>query len=336
MNTAISVYNTVTALGADCEVYNKQIVLNGGQGTPPNPTINIPYVAIKSSSGVIAPVTEVDQVTTGTITGANSTLYAIALEYMDTVQKKVVTNVFTYTSGSVNTGNNLLDEIANAFIAQIQAEPSIPITPTLSAHTLVLTAVATTTSLTNGTQQFSVTNVGNGIIAFVTGTPAVAPVGLGYIINQGPTANANITNSAYYYQVNLDFGDPAYGDVVMSNSTQVDKACIYVLSTATNVATLVGSYGTLTYALAGKAATIHATTGASGAVANGVITIGDGDIFYGNSDTNVGLVSSDVVVIGTTPYIIGSFLTGTTASTASIPNDQGAAAGFYVHLTSIL
>lgn len=344
MNTAESVYTTVTALGADCTISGKAIILAGGQGTPPNPTMVIPYAGIKASSGVLAPVTEVDQITTGTITGANSTQYAIELQYVDTVQKKQVITQLVYTSGAVNSGNNLLDEIANSFIAQIQADPAIPITPTLVSHTLVLTAIGTITSGTNGSQQFTVTNTGAGIITFVTGTAAVAPVGLGFLYNQGATANANIVNTSYYYTIVLDFNDPAYGDVVMSNQTQVNKAVILVLSTATNVLTLVGTYGTLTQALAGKTATWTAA-GTVPTMTNGVITLGGSDIFYGNSDTNIGLLALDVInVVRTTAtaynlnYRLASILSGTTAASPDIPNDFAAAAesAFYIHLTSIL
>lgn len=340
MNTAISVYTTVTALGADCSVVNKQIVLNGGQGTPANPTIVIPYSGLRPYGvTVTAPVTETVQVSTGTVTGANSTTYSFELQYVDTVQKKQVTQQFVYTSGSVNSGNTLLDEIVNAFIAQIQAQPSIPITPTNSSHTLVLTAVGVATSLTNGSQQFTVTNVGPGTISWAATTPAVAAVGLGYLWNQGATANANITNTSYYYTVDLDFNDPAYGDVVMANTTQVNRAVVLVLSTATNVDTLVGTYGTLTQALAGKSATWSAggTTSSGDSVANGVLTLGNSEIFYGNSDTNIGVwLPGDTILIGSAYYVTEGILSGTTAATASTPNDASAATTYRIKLRSIL
>lgn len=334
MNTAISVFNTVTALGADCVVANKQIIVIGGQGTPPNPTIIIPQAGIKGSSGVVTPVTEVDQVTTGTITGANSTSYSISLEYIDTVQKRQVTNELTYISGSTNTSNALLDEIANAFIAQIIAQPSIPIVPTLVSHTLVLTAVSTLVSQTNGTQQFSVLNTGAGIISFVTGTAAVAPVGLGFLWNQSNLApNANITPTAYYYTVTLDYNDPAYGDVVMSNQTQVDKAMILVLSTATNVTTLVGPLGSLTLALTGApvSAAVAMTTSSTLAytAATGILTMTGGAGTFASQGIKVG----DILSIDSAPTVYLPVLLITTnllgVSTIGLNGNADISAGAY-------
>ena len=331
MNTSISVYNTVTALGADCAVAAKKITLVGGQGTPPNPTVVINYPTI-TNYGVVAPVTEVAQVTTGTPTAADLTVYSISLEYMDTVQKKPVITVFSYTSlvGATAT------QICDAFRAKILAEPQIPIVGS-GTTTLILTAVGVATSLTNGSQAFTVTNTGTGVISFNTGTAAVAAVGLGYLYNQGATANANIVNTTYYYTVIVDYSDSAYGDIVSSDSSQVNKAVILVANSVTDYLTLVGTYGTLTSALAGKSATWSATGGNPAfTTASGVITLATDTV------PSLALKPGDVVMIGSTTSLAGT-QTSVTLGALSSTTLQGtfvttvaAAAGYYVKFTSIL
>jgi hypothetical protein len=122
----------------------------------------------------------------------------------------------------------------------------------------------------------------------------------------------------------------------MDASTLTNRNILYVLSTATNVETLVGTYGTVTYMLAGRSATWSASGGTIAfAGTTGVITIAT-DTF-----ASAGLLAGDITMIGTTTALavaqassVLSILTQATAVGSNVATVT-AATGFYVKVRSI-
>ncbi len=105
---------------------------------------------------------------------------------------------------------------------------------------------------------------------------------------------------------------------------------VYVNEGDADYLTVVGTYGTLTQALQGTSAT-WAKAATAAAIANGVVTLGGADIFFGNSDTNLGMVANDVIrqVKSTATtfdnYYILTTLFTVTANTPGTPNDDSTA-----------
>lgn len=313
MNINVSVLSTVAALGADCSVVNKSILVTGLKQP-------IPVAGLKPTS-VIAPVTEVLQVTTGTPTAANSTYYAIVLTYTNKVTKTWESKIFSMTSDVSGTATEICDSLRN----QINAcSATIPVTAT-GTTTLILTANA-------GFAQFTATNVGVGVIAFVTGTPAVVRVGYGADLKEVfPEASASITDTAYYYQVIMDYGSASYGTQTMTNSDVVNRAAVLVLSTATNLATLVGTYGTLTQAIAGYAATYAAGTGTLAADdSDDLLTLATGT-FPGQN-----ILPGDVLFQdGESVYYVVESVVTTATALSNVAADNAAAAYTIIYLRKI-
>jgi len=325
MNIDVSVLSTVAALGADCAIVNKQITVTGLKSF-------IPVSTLKPSS-VVAPVTGVVQITTYTPTVANSTSYALALGYLNKV-----TRSWTYSVLVVDSDSSATDtEICNAFRNQISLmTATMPIVGS-GTTTLILTAEA-------GYEVFTSSSIGVGVLTPAATQAGVIRVGYGADLKVVyPEASSSITDTSYYYQVSMDYIPNSYGTQTMTQSNVVNRAAVLVLSTATNVLSLVGTYGTLTQAISGWQATWTAA-GTVPTLSNGVITLGGADIFYGNSDTNVGLDANDVInIVKTTAtaynlnYRLASLLSGTTAATNDIPNDLAAAAtdAWYIKLTKL-
>lgn len=308
MNIRINTYATVTALGADAVVSGGYLYLKGFE-----PML---VSGIKPTS-VIAPVTEQLEVWTGTPTAANSTVYQISLTYSNRNTGAIETwNSVPYTSDATATATEICDNLR----AQVNAmNEVIPVVAT-GTTTLVLTAEA-------GFAVFTATDMGPGVVAFVNGTAGIPAVGKGSDLKNGNYTDSTLVDASYYYQVTMNYNNRKNIGSAQESTSLVNKSVLYVLSTATNVLTLVGTYGTLTQALAGYSATWTAA-GTVPTMSNGVITLGGSDIFYGNSDTNIGLVSGDVInIVKTTAtaynsnYRIASILTGTTCNTPDIPND---------------
>jgi hypothetical protein len=320
MNTSISTLATVTALGADCVVVNETAYI---KGLPP-----MIVGGIKPTS-VVAPVTEVLQVTTGTPTAANSTLYAINLVYSNRLTGVIESLSISYTSDATANAT----EICDFFRSAINSNSAIlPISATGTA-TLILTAVA---GVNSAQAQFTATSFGTGAITFVTGTPAVIGVGKGAFINGGIAPSVDVVESSYYYQVVMDSNNFQSIGSTMDASTLTNRNILYVLSTATNVETLVGTYGTVTYMLAGRSATWSASGGTIAfAATTGVITIAT-DTF-----ASAGLLAGDITMIGATTALavaqassVLSILTQATAVGSNVAA-VGAATGFYVKVRSI-
>jgi hypothetical protein len=314
MNIDLSVLATVTALGVDASIVNKSILVKGL-------TQPIPYATLKPSS-IIAPVTEVLQVTTGTPTAANSTYYAIVLTYRNKVTKSYESKIFSMTSDASGTATEICDNLRN----QINSVNStVPIVAT-GTTTLILTGEA-------GYNQVTATNIGVGVIAFVTGTPAVIRVGYGAdLLEVFPEGTGEITPTAYYYQAIMDYGSADYGAQTMSNSTVVNRAAVLALSTATNIDTLVGTYGTLTQALAGYAATYVAGTGTLAADdSDDLLTLATGTFPAQNIEPGDVLFQDGE----TTYYVVNSVITVATAL-SNVAADNAAAAYTIIHRTKII
>lgn len=322
MNQYQSVLNSVAALGADCTYVSSTQTLNiTGLG-------NINMTGLKAST-VLAPVTEVLQVTTGTPAAANSTVYGIVLGYVNITTNFYETKIFLYTSDATATPT----EVCDGFRNQINAcSATIPVAATGTA-TLILTAV---TGLSPALAQFAVTNIGPGVIAFVTGTAAVCRVGYGGDLNSGATANADFINTDYYYQVIMDHTTSQYGTEAMSNSNVVSRSILYVQNSVTNYLTLIGSYGTVTQGLKHVSATWTAGTGTLAYTSSsGAIELASGGTW---PDQNI--LPGDVLVflVADTTYYPVQVETDSNSglSATALHADVAAATYFYIQLRKVV
>src|SRR5574343_871093 len=308
MNTTIKVLSTVQALGADCSVSNKYAYITGF-----DPMLVRGIVP----TSVIAPVTEVLQVTTGTPVAADITSYSISLSFYNLKTNAQDTNVYTLADSGVGA---TATSICDYFRAAINADNTIVPIAATGTTTLVLTAV---TGANSAQAQFSVTNGGNGTITFVTGTPAVCAVGKGIHLKGGQYYSEDLADSSYYYQAVMKYNNQSPTGSEMQTSALVNANVLYVLSTATNVETLVGTYGTVTQMLQGKSATYVAGTGTLAATAaTDLLTLAGGGEFAAQ-----GITTGDVLFQDgeTTYYLVNNVLTLTTAN-AVVGTDNGAAA----------
>lgn len=310
MNIQTTTLSTVAALGADCSIVNRSIVVTGLQQA-------IPVRGLRPTS-VIAPVTEVLQVTTGTPTAANSTLYTIVLTYTNKVTRIIEAKEFNFLSDASATAT----EICDGFRRQINALNAIIPVVASGTTTLVLTAQA-------GFSDFQVLSNGVGVIAFATGTAGVTRVGYGEDI-KASFPDAAVVNTSYYTQVIMDYEASGDSTQTMRSPNVVNRAAVFVLSGATNAATLVGTYGTLTQAITGVQATHVAGAGTVAATAaTSLLTLTGGTFVAQN------VRDGDVIYqIITTPYLINNVLTTTTAN-AIVGSDAAGAAYTIVRLRNI-
>lgn len=316
MNTTIKTLSTVAALGADCSVSNGFVYVTGldpmlAKGI--NPT------------SVVAPVTEVLQQTTGTPSVANSTFYGISITYTNKKTGILESITMDYTSDSTASATEICNYFANAINGMSEI---LPITATGGA-TLVLDAV---TGSYSSQAAFSVASYGVGTISFVTGTPAVIGVGKGIFLKGGNFYSADLVDSSYYYQAVMNYSNFESTGSAMNFSNLVDCNVLYVLSTATNVETLVGTYGTLTLALAGKSATYVAGTGTLQATAaTDLLTLAGGGEFAAQA-----IIAGDVLFQNgeTTYYLVNNVINLTTAN-AVVGADNAAAAYTIIHINNL-
>lgn len=298
MNTTIKVLSTVQALGADCTVSGKYAYITGF-----DPILVRGIVP----TSVIAPVTEVLQVTTGTPTAANSTAYSISLTYYNTATSAMDTKIYTLSdSGAAATATTICDYFRSAINGD---SATVPVTAT-GTSTLILTAV---TGNSSAQAQFSVSNVGAGTIAFVTGTAAVCAVGKGVHLKNGDYYSSDLVDASYYYQVTINNNNQMPNGSSMQTSSLVNRNVLYVLSTATNVETLVGTYGTITQMLAGNIATYAAGAGTlATTTSTGAIALAGGSTFTADS-----IQVGDVLFQTSAAYFPVSVITSQTAGFSS-------------------
>lgn len=298
MNTSISVLSTVQALGADLKISNGFAYVTG-----------LAPMLVKGirPTSVVAPVTEVLQVTTGTPTAVASTEYQIALQYTNIKTGLLETKIYTLAdSGAGATATT----ICNYFRSAINGDSEVVPVVASGTSTLILTAV----SGDNSAQAvFNVTNIGAGTISFSTGTAGVVGVGKGNVLKNGDFYNSSLVDSSYYYQVIMDFANQGETGSSMKINPLYNRNVLYVLSTATNVESLVGTYGTLTMMLAGFNATWVAGAGTlATTTSTGAIALAGGSTFTAD-DIRVG----DVLFQTTAAYFPVSVITSQTAGFSS-------------------
>lgn len=316
MNTTIKTLSTVAALGADCSVSNGFVYVTGLEPMLQkgiNPT------------SVVAPVTEALQITTGTPSVANSTLYGISITYTNKKTGIIESLTMEYTSDATASAAEICDYFANAINGMSEILPISAV----GGSTLVLTAV---TGEYSSQATFSVVSYGVGAISFVTGTPAVIGVGKGIFLKGGNFYSADLVDDSYYYQVIMNYANFEPTGSAMNFSNLVDRNVLYVLSTATNVETLVGTYGTLTLALDGKSAIYVAGTGTLAATAaTDLLTLAGGGEFAAQA-----IITGDVLFQNgeTTYYLVNNVINLTTAN-AVVGADNGAAAYTIIHINNL-
>ena len=292
--TLLNVLNTVAPLGADAFV-DANGFLNL-QGTPAFKTSSIDSV-------VITPyVAERAQITTVTITEFNNSLYSLSLICND-VNSGMITSVpLTVTSDSTATPT----EIAAAFRDAINGMPELSVTAT-SSTTLVVTAKAGFPIFTLATSDAKMTiNTGTtGIVGVGTGTSLIGtyPSTAGYFNAGGFTAAASIVATNNYTQV-----------LVSSTNGSSAVILVNVGATAANVASLIGTYGTLTglkagYRVAFPGALVQPTGTLT--IASYVATV----TVTANELAVYGVQSGDYLVRGTSFAKVGGVASTTTAVT---------------------
>jgi len=326
MKNSIYVINTVSALGADA-------ALSGGV---------LGVAGVQIPIGGLLPVTKqsyvagVSQITTGVVTAASSTTYGLTITSNSTIDGSPKTwTVPDFVSDASATRT----EIATVLMNALNQFNDMPVTATLTGSgttkDLVLTADAPW-------YVFSAINTATaaGVVTYTTGTAGVNAVGLGSVITSTPTyASGLVTSSesieatSHYTTYTITYLDQAAWGEGTHQTQDYSVLYLYVKETATYFPTLCGEGGTLTQGLKGMTATWSAAAGTGSSMSNGVITLGGSDIFYGNSDTNLGLHNNDMIYLNAVFYTIG-VLSGTTAWSAETPNDQSTSATQYIKLRS--
>jgi len=295
MNTKIIVLDSVTLNGTDASLDANQVLNLSGTLIDMNNIVNTPAAK--------AYLADTLQKSTGTPTAANSTLYTIQIQGFKESTGEKVTRVFSYTSDATATAT----EIADAFTAQINLS-DLAVTATGGA-TLVIDAKA-------GFPVFQVTNIGPGVISFALTTPGVIGRGLGsQLIEEFPEIASQLGATKQYTRVEFVAGREWVSGEGSPNTVARFKTILLVNEAATNFADLMGTHGTLTYALKGISATYVAVTGAGVkeaaiTVTTGVVTLsGSGSPTFATEDIR----TDDIVYISTTATRVMSVLTQTTA-----------------------
>lgn len=316
MKTQVFVYNTVTAAGGDLQTSSNMITLLNST----NSVSWMPKRGLLQSKGRVPAVAGTLQVSTGTITAASGATYRIKIVATNKITGNINDFFYTYVSDASAT----TAEIAIGLAAAVNADSNrVSVTAAESAGTLVLTGVAPyyTFSVEND-------NASSTTIAFALTTPGVISQGQGSVIIN----NNYIQGSDLESQINTTYAYTEFNFIVEVLTVEQDKVrlvpqpvVVYVYESASNYASFAGVDGTLTKAVRGGVV----AAGGNAAVANGVITLGGSDIFYGNSDTNIGLTVGDIITINAVDYPIIAILSGTTAATNGTPNDQSAATTTY-------
>lgn len=325
MAQIVKVLNSTQALGADASVSNGNLQIVG---------LTIPIRNIRGTAVVQPYVAATLQVNTVTPTSAASTLYEYVIQGLSTIDNSMKTWTAQITSASSTSATLICDQLR----AKFNGFYDIPCTFGGTA-TMTITGIA-------GVPKFTSAQGGNsvGVLLTAVTTPAVIGYGAGTLIAAGnilPVASdTQIVTTNNYTTVTINYLNTSAVETRNATHEALNQLVLYVNQGDVDYTSLVGTYGTLTQASQGWTATWTAA-GTVPTMSNGVITLGGADIFYGNSDTNIGLVADDVIFITRTTataystyYKLASILTGTTANTPDIPNDLAAAAenAWYIHL----
>jgi hypothetical protein len=304
----IVVLNTVSALGADASVdANGFLNVVGADSIKASRIQNMqiqPYVAEVARVEVITP------------TAANNATYKFAISGIDITNGLPYYKTFTYLSSG--TATRL--EIVNAFVSLVNADTKINVTASQTGsnpnETLTLTAKV-------GFARFSVIESDANLSVSVS-TAGTIGVGLGsnialkYPASSFP-AIANIAAAGQYTTVTIEHEDvSAYGEA-SALPNQYKTLTVFVREGVTNVATLVGNYGTLTALKQGYRAVISApeTTTAAVTVTTGAIALSGGSVTL----ASLAAQSGDWIAIG--------------AETTKITGITGAAAGFGTNVAAV-
>ena len=292
--TLLNVLNTVAPLGADAFV-DASGFLNL-QGTPAFKTSSIDSVTI---TPYVAEVAQVSTVTVSTV--SPNALYTLSLVCSDVNSGMVSSVPLSITSDSSATNT----EIASAFAAAINSMPELSVTAT-SSTTLVVTAKAGFPVFTLATSDGKLSiSTSAGTVGVGTGTSLIGtyPSTAGYFNAGGFTAASSIVATNNYTQV-------------LISSTTGSSAVILVneAATAANVASLIGTYGTLTglkagYRVAFPGALVQPTGTLT--IASYVATV----TVTANELAVYGVQSGDYLVRGTSVAKVGGVASTTTAVT---------------------
>jgi hypothetical protein len=322
MKTRILVFNTVTANGADVSTSNGFVNITGSASGESVSFKQSELVAIRPRQARVAGTA---QVSTGAITAANNATYIVGIEATNKVTGSPQDFVYSYVSDAGGTAA----EICNAFVTAINADNRISVVASNVADDLVLTGEAPYYTFTARNA-----NPGSTTIAFTTGTPGVIGWGLGSLIMNTEFNDSNLvsTNNYTTFIFTYEREVPRNADTLKKETVQV---AVFINEAATGYSAMGGALGTLNAALTGYSATWSAAAATGSTVTNGVLTLGGADVFYGNADVNVGLIAGDYILIGAVGYQLASILSGTTAATASIPNDATIAETRYIQWRKI-
>lgn len=317
MNTRILVFNTVTANGADVQTSSSMVTLTGAAS---NGSVTFNQKMLVAYAGRQVRVAGTAQVSTFTITAANNANYAIVIEATNKLTGTPQNFSYTYTSDASGTQA----EICDAFVAAINADARISVTASNVGNVLTLT----------GESPYFIFNAYNAnpngtTLVYAVTTPGVIGKWSGSLIQNTAFASPDIvsTNNYTAFIFTHERRIPRDAD---SLKNEVQQVVVFVNEAATDYAALAGPLGTLTSALTGYTTTWSAAASTGSTVTNGVLTLGGSDVFYGNTDTNIGLIAGDYILIGSVGYQLGSILTATTAETATTPNDASIATTRYI------
>ena len=320
----IKVLNSVAALGADAVASGGNLQVAG---------LTIPIRNIRPNSTIQAYVAETLQVTTVTPTSANSTVFSLTIVGQSTLDGRNKEWTVTVTSAVSASATTICTQLKAGF----NAYTDIPVTFGGIA-TLVCTGVS-------GNAKFSIAAGVNsvGAYAFITTSPAaVIGYGAGTLIAASNLSSPDIITTNNYTTVTINYIDPI---AVQTRNTVHDlysSLILYVNEGDADYVTLTGTYGSLTQAIKGVAATWSAVSGnITFTITTGAITLGTG------SFSTKGLTVGDVLMIGASApagvtagvSVIQGISDNTANAAVGVGTNVagiGAATGFQVTLRSAL
>jgi len=317
MNIKTLVFNTTSALGADCIVSGKTVTVTGASG---GENVSFDFDNMVAYTGRKVAVAGTSQVTQGTITASTTLAYKISINGTNVSTGQVKNFGYALDANAAATAATICD----AFVALINGDTTISITASNVGNVLTLTA-------DSPYWIFDLPiNIGAGVIAFATGTAGIIGIGTATLIQNGQfpsdyiTTGASYTTFAFSVQLDTTFGRD-------SVNKEVQVVVIYVNEAATNYESFAGAYGTLTQALGGTVATYSAGTGTLAATAaTDLLTLATGEF------AAQGIMAGDVLFQTgeTTYYLVNTVLSVATAN-AIVGADNAAAAYTIVKLRRI-
>lgn len=304
MLSALSVLNTVTALGADVVVGTDGMVRIKGVNVP----LDARDITSMQKQVSVAQVLQIQTVTPSTV--SDNSVYTLVLGVYDSVTGAYKEVPVSVTSGASATANS----ISTLFVSAINSITGINITAALSTNDLQLTAKTgfPIFNITKPTTETKLTiNAASpaGVNAVNTGALLLEQFYAGgnfFLAGQFEAAASIESGSTYTsWTINyIDFGNQ--GATVTPNSL-TRTIVILVKEGVTNVATMTSDFSILANLAAGYRSTI-AAVGANVAVASNVATRASGSFITEK------IAAGDQIGIGTTAYpILAAYTTGAAA-----------------------